>query len=74
MLDIPMPEEDEMREDEFDGYDDEDDDARDSNGDGSEREATNSNDSEDGPFIPAFDCSTGCTEDMIDASPLQFFQ
>ena len=62
-----MPEDD-MSEDEFDGYVDDGDE------DSGERVLTDTNESEDGPSIPAFDRSCGCAEDMTDASPLQFFQ
>ena len=72
MLDITMPEDDNMSEDEFDGY--LDDDVRDSNADSFEREATGSEEFEDGPYIPAFDRPSGCAEDMTNASPLKFFQ
>ena len=67
-----MPEDDDMSENEFDGYLKLDDDARDSNADSFEREAKDSEEFENGPSIPAFDRPSDCAEDMSNASPLKF--
>ena len=77
-----MPEDDDMSEDEFEGYLDDDDLI---NGDDETRTPTDDPaDSEDSSTyadddagcqpIPDFEQPVGCAEDMTGASPLQFFQ
>ena len=74
MLDIPMPEDDNMSEDEFDGYLDDyaGDDNVDGNIDGAVDDSIN-DDSEADLSIPDFEQLFGCSQDTTDASPLHFF-
>ena len=79
MLGVPMPEDDDMSEDEFDGYLDDDD--LTTGGDESlsptEDAASSSSQADDdvgSQPIPDFQQPVGCAEDMMGASPLQFFQ
>ena len=73
MLDIPLPEDDDMSEDEFEGYIDADDDTAD------DTEVANGttdleDSSDDVPPIPDFQQPTGPSLDMTGKSPLDFFK
>ena len=82
MLELPMPEDDDMSEDEFEGYLDDDDDLTGGSdnshepSDGVQDSSINSPQLDDVGYtpIPEFDQPVGCAEDMTGASPLQFFQ
>ena len=71
MLEIPLPEEDDMSEDEFDGYVDPDEAPFESGEDcdGEESEAD-----DDVPSIPVFNQPTGPSVDMSNKTPLDFFK
>lgn len=83
-MDIPLPEEDDLSEDEFEGYIDEmvdnggngnsdvgeGNDGQDGDNDGGE----GNDGQEDGPMIPEYIEHPGCTSDMTEKSPLDFFQ
>ena len=71
MLEIPLPEEDDMSDDEFDGYVDPDEAPFDSEVgyDGEESEAD-----DDVPSIPDFRQPTGPSLDMSNKTPLDFFK
>ena len=84
MLELPMPEDDDMSKDEFEGYLDDDDDLT----GGSDNSHEPSDDVQDSSMnspqpddddvgctpIPKFDQPVSCAEDMTGASPLQVFQ
>ena len=77
MLDIPLPEDDEMSDDEFDGYIDTDDlTAADDDGalDGDNRDIDDSPVDTGIPLLPDFQQPTGPALDMADKSPLDFFK
>ena len=77
MLDIPLPEDDEMSDDEFDGYIDTDDlTAADDDGplDGDRRDIDDSPVDIGIPVLPDFQQPTGPALDMVDKSPLDFFK
>ena len=71
MLEIPLPEEDDMSEDEFDGYVDPDE-APFESGEDCDRKESEADD--DVPFIPVFIKSTGPFVDMSNKTPLDFFK
>ena len=83
-MDIPLPEEDEMSEDEFDGYtedndreeecgrDDDDDVQGGGADDNSGRDDGDTETGEGGSVIPEYTRHPGCTQDMTDKSPLEF--
>ena len=71
MLDIPFPEDDDMSDDEFDGYIDPDETSADGLDDGN---GEDSEQSDDVPPIPDFQQPTGPSVDMTDKSPLDFFK
>ncbi len=81
MLDIPLPEDDDYSEDEFDGYLSE----GDENGDGYSGERGGSGDEDgdededmgeedDNTTIPSYAGTPGCTQDMSNKSPLEFLE
>ena len=77
MLDIPLPEDDEMSDDEFDGYIDTDDlTAADDDGalDGDSLDIDDSPVDIGIPLLPDFQQPTGPALDMADKSPLDFFK
>ena len=67
MLDIPLPEDDDMSEDEFDGYIDENEDLADGSND------THGDDGEE-VDVPAMCDFQQPSTDMTDKSPLDFFK
>ena len=71
MLEIPLLEDDDMSDDEFDGYIDPDEVPVDAD-DGDDYEESEPND--DVPHIPDFQQPTGPSADMSDKSPLDFFK
>ena len=71
MLDIPFPEDDDMSDDEFDGYIDPDETSAEGLDDGN---GEDSEQSDDVPPIPDFQQPTGPSVDMTDKSPLDFFK
>ena len=71
MLDIPFPEDDDMSDDEFDGYIDPDETSAEGLDDGN---GEDSEPSDDVPPIPDFQQPTGPSVDMTDKSPLDFFK
>ena len=71
MLDIPFPEDDDMSDDEFDGYIDPDETSAEGLDDGN---GEDSEQSDDVPPIPDFQQPTGPLVDMTDKSPLDFFK
>ena len=73
MLDIPLPEDDDMSDDDFDGYIDPDEIPADGLDDAVGNDDEES-DSGDLPPIPDFQQPTGPTVDMTDKSPLDFFK
>ena len=75
MLDIPFPEDDDMSDDEFDGYIDPDETSNEGFDDGNgEGNGEDSEPSDDIPPIPDFQQPTGPSVDMTDKSPLDFFK
>ena len=74
MLDIPMPEDDDMSDDDFDGYlSDDSDIGQDDTPDNSSGEAASDSTGSEQP-IPQFEQPFGCAKDMEGASPLKFFE
>ena len=88
-MEIPLPEDDDddFSEDEFDGYISEDDDRIQGDGDGSgSGDGSGAEDQsegggeggagegEDDARIPAYERQFGCTQDMSDKTPLEFFK
>ena len=71
MLEIPLPEDDDMSEDEFDGYIDPDEVPTRSEVDDDYEESAPD---DDVPPIPDFQQTTGPSVDMSDKTPLDFFK
>ena len=70
MLDIPFPEDEDMSDDEFDGYID----PNEISAEGSDGNGEDSEPSDDVPPIPDFQQPTGPSVDMTDKSLLDFFK
>ena len=72
-MEIPLPEEDDMSEDEFDGYIDQEEEECDEDADSSESdEELEGGDGKDA--IPSFSGQGHCREDMNNKSPIDFLQ
>ena len=78
-MDVPLPEDDEMSDDDFDGYLDEDDELDDdevdhTGSDSGDNSSGNNGDEDDKREIPEFCGQLGCTQDMTNKSPIDFLQ
>lgn len=74
MLDVPLPEDDDMSNDEFDGYLDDDSDAQGCENEDGRACPDSSGNSDVSQPIPDFQQPIGCANNMTNATPLQFFQ
>ena len=73
-VDVPLPEDDEMSDDDFEGYLDEDDELDDDEVDHTGSSSVNNGDEDDKSEIPEFCGELGCTQDMTNKSPIDFLQ
>ena len=75
-MEIPLPEEDDMSEDEFDSYIDQEEESNEDadSSDGDEELEEGDDRDDDGDAIPSFSGQGYCTSDMTNKSPIDFLQ
>ena len=76
-VDIPLPEDDDLSDDDFDGYMEEeegDDDNSDDEGDEGDGEEDDEESGSENNGIPDFVAQAWCSQEMANKTPLEFFQ